>query len=291
MLSQLEVAVGLVLWCGVLWDGFATIVLPRTVAPMRRTSGRFYRWTWRIWAAIGRKIPRPELRLSFLAIYGPLSVIRLLVVWVLLVVVAFTFVYHGLGSRFLSSTGSVTYATLFYTSASTFLTLGLGDLTCSSPIGRLFIVLEAATGYIFLALMIAYMPLLEQAYQAREIGNLLIHSRVGHPPSAIELLKRYSGADRSEILRGNLREAERWIAETFQSHLAHPALSFYRAQHLSQSWLVSLATVLDTCALLIAGSDGLLAAQARIDLNTERTCQVVEQAQPHPVGDPRLGRN
>ncbi len=62
MLSQLEVAVGLLLWCGVLWDGFATIVLPRTVAPMRRTSGRFYRWTWRFWAAIGRKIPRPELR-------------------------------------------------------------------------------------------------------------------------------------------------------------------------------------------------------------------------------------
>ncbi len=153
--------------------------------------------------------------------------IRLLVVWVLLVVVAFTFIYHGLGSRFRSSTGSVTYATLFYTSASTFLTLGLGDITCSSPIGRLFIVLEAATGYIFLALMITYMPLLEQAYQAREIGNLLIHSRAGHPPSAIKLLKRYSGADRSEILRGNLREAERWIAETLQSHLAHPALSFY----------------------------------------------------------------
>ena len=33
---------------------------------------------------------------------------------------------------------------------------------------------------------------------------------------------------------------------------------------MSQSWLVSLATVLDTCALLIAGSDGLIAAQAGI---------------------------
>ena len=93
---------------------------------------------------------------------------------------------------------------------------------------------------------------------------MLIHSRAGRPPSAIKLLHRYSGTDRSEILRGNLREAERWMAEILQSHLSHPVLSFYRAQHWGQSWLVSLTTVLDACALLIAGGDGLLAAQARI---------------------------
>ncbi len=53
MLSRLEFAVGLLIWCGVLWDGFATIILPRTVKPMRRLSGRFYRWSWRLWAAVG----------------------------------------------------------------------------------------------------------------------------------------------------------------------------------------------------------------------------------------------
>jgi hypothetical protein len=111
------------------------------------------------------------------------------------------------------------------------LTLGLGDLESSSPIVRLFFVLEAATGYIFLALMITYMPLLEQAYQAREVANLPIHSRAGHPPGAIKLLRCYSPADGADILRGNLRDAERWIAETLQSHLANPVLSFYRAQH------------------------------------------------------------
>ena len=96
---------------------------------------------------------------------------------------------------------------MLYTSASTFLTLGLGDVTSSDLIVRLFILLEAGTGYIFLALIITYMPVLDQAYGVREVGNLLIHSRVGHPPSAIKLLHRYSGTDRSEILRGELREA------------------------------------------------------------------------------------
>ena len=97
MLSRLEFAVGLLIWCSVLWDGFATIILPRTVAPMRRLSGRFYRWSWLLWAAVGRRIRQPDLRLSFLAVYGPLSVVLLLVLWAVLMIVAFTLIYHGLG--------------------------------------------------------------------------------------------------------------------------------------------------------------------------------------------------
>ena len=192
MLSWLEFAVGLLIWCGVLWDGFATIVLPRTVAPMRRVSGRFYRWSWLLWAAVGRRIRQPELRLSFLAVYGPLSVVLLLVLWAGLMIVAFTLIYQGLGARFQAAAGSVGFGTLLYMSASTFLTLGLGDVTSPDPIARLFILLEAGSGYIFLALIITYMPVLEQAYGAREVGNMLIHSRAGRPPSAIKLLHRYS---------------------------------------------------------------------------------------------------
>ena len=231
MLSRLEFAVGLLIWCGVLWDGFATIILPRTVTPKRRMSGRFYRWSWRLWAAAGRRIRDPQSRLSFVAVYGPISIVLLLVLWAGLMIVAFALIYHSLGPQFQAASGAVGFGTLLYTSASTFLTLGLGDVTSSDLIVRLFILLEAGTGYIFLALIITYMPVLDQAYGVREVSNLLIHSRVGHPPSAIKLLHRYSGTDRSEILRGDLREAERWMAEILQSHLSHPVLSFYRAQH------------------------------------------------------------
>ena len=164
MLSWLEFVVGVLIWCGVLWDGFATIILPRTVTPMRRLSGRFYRWSWRLWAAAGRRIRDPESRLSFLAVYGPISIVLLLVLWAGLMIVAFALIYHGLGPRFQAAAGSVGFGTLLYMSGSTFLTLGLGDVTSSDPIGRLFMILEAGTGYIFLALMITYMPVLDQAY-------------------------------------------------------------------------------------------------------------------------------
>src|SRR5271168_3141036 len=102
MLSWLEIVAGLLLWCGVLWDGFATIILPRTVAPMRRLSGRFYTWSWRLWAAVGCRIRRPELRSNFLAVFGPLSVMLLLNLWAGLMIVAFALIYQGLGAQFLS---------------------------------------------------------------------------------------------------------------------------------------------------------------------------------------------
>jgi hypothetical protein len=264
MLRWLEFAVGLVIWLAVIWDGFATIVLPRTVAPMRRLSGRFNRWSWRLWAAVGRRIGPRGLQLSFLAVYGPISVIVLLIIWGGLMILAFAMIYHGLGPRFQSASGPIGFGTLVYMSASTFLTLGLGDVTSADPIGRLFIILESGAGYLFLGLIITYMPTLEQAYGAREAGNLLIHSRAGRPPGAIKFLHRYATPDHLEILRDNLRQAERWMAEILQSHLSHPVLSFYRAQRWGQSWLISLTIILDTCALLIVGGEGPAAEQARL---------------------------
>jgi hypothetical protein len=264
MNSSFSLALGLVIWLGVMWDGFATMVLPRTVAPMRRLSGRFYRVSWQLWTLIGRRIRTEGLRQSFFAVYGPLSVMLLLIIWAGLAVLAFALIYQGLGSRFLEEGKPVPFGSLLYMSGSTFLTLGLGDITSPDALGRLFMILEAATGFVFLGLIITYMPLLDQAYSSREVGNLLFRSRAGNPPTAIRLLRRHVGADRSEVLRGNLREGERWLAEVLQSHLSHPVLCFYRAQHLGESWLISLTTLLDTCSLLIVGGEGLAREQARL---------------------------
>jgi Ion channel len=264
MIAAYEVAFGLLIVLGVLWDGFATIVLPRTVAPLRRLSGRFNRASWRFWSTLACRISSRELRLNFLSVYGPLSVMLLLTFWAVLLIVGFALIYQGLGPRFQVVNGTIGFGTLLYMSGSTFLTLGLGDVTSSDPVGRMFVLFEAGTGYIFLAMIITYMPLLDQAYGTREVGSVLIHARAGRPPGAIQLLRRYSGTDRAEILRSNLREGERWIAEILQSHLSHPTLSFYRAQHWGESWLVSLMTLLDSSALLIAGSEGLVSAQARL---------------------------
>jgi hypothetical protein len=292
MFRPLELVIGLLIWWVALWDSFATIVLPRTVAPMRRPSGRFNKLSWLLWAAIGRRLTNPQVQLAFLAIYGPVSVILLLILWGGLMILAFTFIYQGLGARFESAAGPVGFGALFYTSASTFLTLGLGDVTSPEAIGRFFVIMEAGSGFIFLGLMISYMPLLDQAYGLREVGNQLILSRAGRPPNGIRFLLRYTDPGHSDILRGTLREAERWMAEILQTHLSHPVLSFYRAQRTGQSWLVSLTIVLDGCALLIVSGQGLPAAQARITYRMGlRLLQDLSHAlglKVEPVGRARL---
>ena len=190
MLGWLELILGLSIWIGVLWDGFASVVLPRTVSPQRRLSGSFTRLSWWLWAWVARRIGRPDLRLSFLAVYGPLSVILLLVLWGGLIILAFALIYQGIGGRWQAVNGTIGFGTLLYMSGSTSLTLGLGDVASPDPYGRLFILFEAASGYVFLALIITYMPLLDQAFGSREVGNLLIFSRAGRPPGAIQ----FSGA-------------------------------------------------------------------------------------------------
>jgi Ion channel len=264
MMNWLSLALGLLIWMGVMWDGFATTVLPRTVVPMKRLSGRFYNLSWHFWSLAARRIRTDDHRLGFLAIYGPLSVMLLLVIWASSAVVAFAFIYHGIGSRFQEDGLPVNFVTLLYMSGSTFLTLGLGDVTSPDALGRMFMIFESATGFVFLGLIITYMPLLDQAYASREVGGLLLQSRAGKPPSAVRLLRRYTGPDRSQILRANLREGEQWMATILQSHLSHPVLCFYRAQHYGQSWLVSLTTVMDTSALLIVGGEGTVREQARL---------------------------
>jgi hypothetical protein len=111
-------------------------------------------WSWRLWSAIGRRIGDRDWSLSFLAVYVPVSVMLLLVLWAGLLIFAFGVTYHGLGDRFQADRGSIGFGALLYMSGSTFFTLGLGDITSPDPLARFFMILETATGYIFLGLII-----------------------------------------------------------------------------------------------------------------------------------------
>jgi hypothetical protein len=55
-------------------------------------------------------------------------------------------------------------------------------------------------------------------------------------------------------------------------------LSYYRSQHDNQSWLAALATVLDSCALILTGLRGVRTFQARMTFAMARLA-VVELCQ------------
>ena len=60
----------------------------------------------------------------------------------------------------------------------------------TGAVGRALSVAEAGLGFVFLAVIVSYLPVLYQAFSRREITIALLDARAGSPPSAGELLRR-----------------------------------------------------------------------------------------------------
>jgi len=250
------------LWIVVIaWDTFEAVVLPRRATRRFRTTRLFFRTTWWAWSAVARRIRPGGRREACLSYYGPLSLLLLFAVWAASFIAAFAMVQFGLGTR-LSVEGGGTFVQHLYMSGETFFTLGLGDITPVSPLGRALMVVEAGMGFGFLALVIGYVPILYQSFSRREVEITRLDARAGSPPSAEELLRGH-GDDLGQLAE-LLREWERWSADVLESHLSYPVLSYYRSQHDNQSWLAALTTVLDASALVSIGVEGACQRQARL---------------------------
>jgi hypothetical protein len=116
---------------------------------------------------------------------------------------------------------------------------------------RAIVVVEGATGLGLFAVVIAYLPVLYQAFNRREVGVLLLDARAGSPPSGPELLHRMGSAGASSSLHGLFAEWERWVADVLESHMSYPLLTLFRSPHDNTSWVTSLGSVLDAATLLL----------------------------------------
>ena len=251
-MNVLAAIAGLLLILVALWEGFETIVLPRRVTRQIRLTSLFYYSTWRPWSAFGRRLSGNR-RETYLSFYGPLSLIFLLIVWISMLVSGFALLQWADGSRLQAGGGTASFGTDIYMSATSFFTLGLGDVTPTSSLARAITAVEAGAGFGFLALMITYLPVLYQAFSAREANISLLDARAGSPPSAPVLLARLQRRERDLALTDMLENWEQWAARLLESHLSYPVLGFYRSQHERQSWLAALTVILDTCSLLMSG--------------------------------------
>jgi Ion channel len=254
----------LLLIMAVLLDAFETIILPRRVVRRLRLTRTFYRSTWTAWRTLGSRLPTGPLRESFLSTYGPLSLLLLLALWAVTLVFGFGMLQWSLGSNLRDPQGDPRFFTDLYFSGTTFFTLGLGDIAPATGSARVVTVVEAGTGFAFLALVVGYLPVLYQAFSARELQITLLDARAGSPPTAVELLSRLGDDERGATLHTLLVDWEHWCAELLESHLSYPLLAYYRSQHDNHSWLAALTMVLDASALVISGIDGIPAGQTRL---------------------------
>jgi hypothetical protein len=263
-MSLLAISIGIFLIVVVLWDAFETVVFPRRVTRRIRLVRLFYRLTWPLWSGTVRALARGKHQENYLSYYGPLSFILLLSMWAGLLVIGFALLYWAPGGAIKTPEGTAGFSACLYFSGTTFFTLGLGDIVPLTPLARALIVFEGGMGFGFLAIVISYLPALNQSFSRREVNISLLDARAGSPPTATEILRRHIGDHDVEALQKLLHEWERWSAELLESHLSYPVLVYFRSQHDNQSWLAALTSILDTCAFVIAGLEGACVRQAQL---------------------------
>ena len=247
--------IGIILIFLILQDALETIVLPRRVSRRIRIARMFYIFSWRLWSLIAKKIHSNDRQEYYLSFYGPLSLLILLIIWGTCLIFGFALLQFAFGSV-ISTTDKVTnFGTDLYMSGTTFFTLGLGDVLPRTGLARIVTVIEAGTGFGFLALVIGYLPVIYQSFSRREVGISLLDAHAGSPPSAIEMLRRHRRGHVMDELIEHLHDWENWSADLLESQLSYPVLMYYRSQHDRQSWLAALTAILDVSALLAIGID------------------------------------
>jgi hypothetical protein len=262
----------------ILWDAFETIILPRRVTRRIRLTSLFYRSIWIVCSGLVRTVRNGKRRDKLLATFGPLSLLLLLVMWATGLIFGYALLHWGLETKLNLPEETGNFATYLYVSGETFFTLGYGDIVPQLTVGRLISVVEAANGFGLLAIVIGYLPVLYQAFSRREVNIALLDARAGSPSSAAEMLRRHGESGQLHDLTPVLHEWEHWSAELLESHLSYPVLCYFRSQHDNQSWLSSLTTILDTCALVMVGVGNTPVWQAKLTFAMARHA-VVDLAQ------------
>jgi hypothetical protein len=227
------VAIGsVVLLLIILHDAFEVMLLPRRVKSRLRIVRFFFRFSWLLWSGFARRIQSADRRHNFLSLYGPLSMVLLLMVWAVGLIASFGTLYWALDY---GRSVSPSWPNQLYFSGVTFFTLGCGDLVPHLWLDKILVVAEAGMGLGFIAIVIGYLPVLYQLFARREAKVIILDAAAGSPPSAMILLSRHAEGQSLKELEDLLHEWQQWSAELLESQLSYPMLAYYRSQHDNQS--------------------------------------------------------
>jgi hypothetical protein len=232
-----------------------TIVLPRGQSGPGRVSTAVTRTVRLFFATIARLTRNYERKDAILAPIGPTAVLAQLLVWLGLFGVGFvlmlvTYTHH------LDRAISQTFAAMF--------TLGLartGRLTNDTVT-----TIAGATGFVVIALQIAYLPSLYAAFNRREALTTMLTSRAGEPAWGPEILIRHQLVGITDALPDFYASWEQWAAEVSESHVSYPVLLLFRSPDPWSSWVLSLLSVMDAAAMHLALQPHTAPSQARMSL-------------------------
>ncbi|MDQ1430785.1 MAG: hypothetical protein QOF40_1387 [Actinomycetota bacterium] len=251
----LGIALGLIVFTFTWTSVIFTLILPRALSGPGRMSIWINRAIRGVLVAISRLARTYEGKDAILAPAGPIMLLAQLVAWILLLGVAFTLMLvpytHDLGHA-VSEVGAAMF------------TLGLarrGELTNDTVV-----ILAGASGFVVVALQIAYLPALYAAFNRRESLITMLASRAGEPSWGPEILIRHQLVGIVDSLPDFYDQWEQWSAELSESHTTYPVLLLFRSPDPWSSWVIALLSVLDAAAMHLALNPSRAPSQARLSL-------------------------
>jgi len=242
-LDVLILIAGVAVVVATMMSAIRTVVLPRGV-PVRlgRQTFRAVRQLFEL--RIGKRAEY-ERRDRIMALFAPVSLLTLLMVWLVILLGAYSAMFWALGEH--------PYRHAFTVSGSSLFTLGFergGSLPTT-----IISFSEAMFGLILLTILIAYLPSAYAVFSRREAMVETLEVRAGSPPSAVEMLQRYWAIGFYDELPALWERWEPWFIELAETHTSFPALAFFRSPEPDHSWVTAGGTILDAASLYLAAVD------------------------------------
>jgi hypothetical protein len=196
-----------------------------------------------------------EAKDAVLAPIGPVALLAQLAVWLLVFAAAFVVMLVPYTHDLAEAITQVETAMF---------TLGLAPSAESS--NDTILILAAASGFVVIALQIAYLPALYAAFNRREALIAMLTSRAGEPSWGPEILIRHQLVGILDSLPDFYGQWEQWAAEFSESHSNYPVLLLFRSPEPWSSWVIALLSVLDAAAMQLALNPTTAPSQARLSL-------------------------
>jgi hypothetical protein len=257
------------------WVGFAlgaSLAVGTVIAVMKtlivpRRSWSFLaalvgRWGYRFFHGIARRFRSFDLADRFLGFQAPTVVI----VTLASLLGAFT-VAFGL---MLLPWADGNFGDAMREAGSSVFTLGF--VSTATPIPTALDVAAGATGMIFVALTIGYLPSLYAEVRHREALVKQLEVWTGKPSWGPEILARLTMAGALDRLPRLFASWDAWCARVADSHMKYPVLTHFRGPRSRNHFVVALLAVADAAALQLACRPLVDHTDARLFLRQANSC-------------------
>jgi hypothetical protein len=246
-------AIGILIVAATAASVILSLVLPRSGG--QRLTISVNRTVRIAFIALAGLVRRYETKDAMMALAGPVALLAQLLAFLGLFVVGYGFMlWHWSGSLSLG---------LREAGLSLF---SIGTAHVAGPSNDTLIGLVAGTAAITIALQIAYLPAIYNAFNRREALVSLMESRAGTPAWGPEVLMRHQLVGIVDALPSLYADWEQWAAELSETHTTYTVLLLFRSPQAWYSWILSLLAVQDAAAMHLALCPSTAPSQARLCL-------------------------